>query len=229
MDEGAPISYLVLARETPVYGSDGQLVGRVKTVLCEPEADIFDGFELSTPEGIGYVPAEHVAAIHEHGVDLSITSAETAQLPPPAHQPRLKWDVDRPPPHLWKEIEDWLREHLPHGHPAREPRLRQARKRLHDREYALRLAQEDPQLAVEVGIGRPDLPGAYDCGVVDVNHASLEVITTLPGIDGRVAEQIIQTRERISGFASLEEFGMIVDLQGDEVERLRQHAVFLPD
>ena len=109
----------------------------------------------------------------------------------------MKWDVDRPPPHLWNEIEDWLLEHLPHGHPAREPRVRQARRRLRDREHALRLARENPQLAAEAGIGRPDLPGAYDCGVVDVNHASLEVITTLPGIDDRVAQQIIQTRDRI--------------------------------
>lgn len=229
MDEGEPISYLVLARETPVYASDGELVGKVKKVLCEPQADIFDGFELSTPEGVCYVPAEHVAAIHEHGVDLSITPAQTAQLPPPAHRPRVKWDLDRPPPHLWNELEDWLLEHLPHGHPAREPGVRQARKRLRDREHALRLARENPQLAAEVGIGRPDLPGAYDWGVVDVNHASLEVIATLPGIDERVAQQIVQARDRISGFASLEEFGMILDLQGDEVERLRQHVVFLPD
>lgn len=49
VEEGEPSSYLVLARAPPVYGSDGQTVGKVKKVLCEPGADIFDGFELLTP------------------------------------------------------------------------------------------------------------------------------------------------------------------------------------
>jgi hypothetical protein len=33
MDEGPPISYLLLARATPVYGSDGEAAGKVKKVL----------------------------------------------------------------------------------------------------------------------------------------------------------------------------------------------------
>ena len=82
---------------------------------------------------------------------------------------------------------------------------------------------------MEAGIGRPDLPGADHGYVVDINHAALGVIGTLPGLDERLARQIAEARDRISGFASLEELGMVVDLTGDEVERLRGHVVFLPN
>jgi hypothetical protein len=69
VDEGRPVSYLLLARSTPVYASGGEVVGRVRKVLCEPAADIFDGLELDGVDGRRYVPAEHVASIHERGVD----------------------------------------------------------------------------------------------------------------------------------------------------------------
>jgi hypothetical protein len=39
---------------------------------------------------------------------------------------------------------------------------------------------------------------------------------------------VVATREEIDGFASLEEFGVVLDLPGDAVERLRDHVVFLP-
>src|SRR5271163_1399202 len=34
MDEGAPSSYLLLAKDTPVFGSDGGVAGKVKEVLA---------------------------------------------------------------------------------------------------------------------------------------------------------------------------------------------------
>lgn len=230
MQEGPPSSYLLLARATPVYGSDGDTAGSVKKVLCEPAADIFDGLVLATSCGDRYVPAERVAAIHERGVDLSITCEEVAGLPAPDPAPRVIWDLDELPPRLWQEVKDWLLEHLSHRDHHLDPdsRLRQARDRLADRERALSLARGNPQLALELGVGRPDLPGADDGGVVDVNHAPVEAIKSLPGLDECLAERIIDARDRISGFASLEDLGMVLDLPGDEVERLRGHVVFLP-
>ena len=227
-DEGRAISYLLLASATPAYGSDGEKAGTVKKVLCEPEQDIFDGLVLACPFGDRYVPGECVAAIHERGVDLSITCAEVAALPAPRSQRAVKWDLDQPPPRLWEEIERWLVEHLPERHQARDVSLRRAQERLAERDRALRLARDNPQLALELGIGRPDLPSAEHGYVVDVNHAPLAVISTLPGVDQRLAEKIIDARERIAGFASLEDLGMVLDLPGGEVERLRGHAVFLP-
>lgn len=228
MDERPPISYLLLARATPVYGSDGHPAGKVKKVLCEPAADIFDGLVLGTLDGDRYVPAEHVAAIHARGVDLSISCAEVVELPIPKHRPRVKFDLDRPPPRLWEEIEGWLIEHLSHQHPARDAHLRQARERLVNRERSLKLACDNPRLALEVGIGRPDIRGAEHGDVVDINHVPVEVITALPGLDDGLARQIVDTRDRMSGFGSLEDLGMVLDLPGDLVEELRGRVVFLP-
>jgi DNA uptake protein ComE-like DNA-binding protein len=229
VDEGRPVSYLLLARSTPVYASGGEVVGRVRKVLCEPAADIFDGLELDGVDGRRYVPAEHVASIHERGVDLAITRDEVAELLAPPHRSRIRWDLEQPPPHAWHEVAEWLLDHLPHGHPAHDDRVQRAREHLAARRRALQLASENPRLAVEAGIGRPELSGGDDGGVIDVNHAAAEAVATLPGIDLAVASQIVDMRGAIGGFASLEELGMLLELPGDCVEHLRDRTVFLPD
>jgi DNA uptake protein ComE-like DNA-binding protein len=77
-------------------------------------------------------------------------------------------------------------------------------------------------------VGRPDLPGAYDGGLVDVNHAPVEIIATLPGFDRELARRALAAREQVDGFSSLEDLGTVLDLPGDQVEDLRHHVVFLP-
>src|SRR5437762_11946118 len=81
--EGAPISYEVLETDTPVYSSDGVAVGRVAGVRADLDADIFDGLEVDTNAGRRFVTAEHVAAIHERGVDLDLAADAVAALPAP--------------------------------------------------------------------------------------------------------------------------------------------------
>jgi DNA uptake protein ComE-like DNA-binding protein len=103
-----------------------------------------------------------------------------------------------------------------------------AEQRLADRRKALELARSNPALAREVGIGRPDRRGANDEGLVDVNNASVTALLNLPGIDGDAATRIIETRERVDGFASLEDFGETLDLDGGLVDGLRDKCVFLP-
>lgn len=84
MDLGAPISYLVLVEDTPVYASDGQTeIGTVLRVLAVPDDDIFDGLILDTPEGERFVDAEGVRDIHERGVVLDLGPEEAHQLHPP--------------------------------------------------------------------------------------------------------------------------------------------------
>lgn len=89
-DLGQPTSYLVLGRGVPVYSSDGELLGRVVTVLSAREADMFDGVIFDTTAGPGghrFVDAPEVAAIYERGVVLSIDAAEAAELPKPSANP----------------------------------------------------------------------------------------------------------------------------------------------
>jgi DNA uptake protein ComE-like DNA-binding protein len=103
-----------------------------------------------------------------------------------------------------------------------------AEERLADRNNAFELVAEDPQLAREAGIGRPDIPGAVHGNVVDVNSAPLDVISRLPGIDDATAAEIIRLREELDGFSSLADMGTVLDLPADAVEDLRQRVVFLP-
>jgi len=104
----------------------------------------------------------------------------------------------------------------------------QGRLRLADRQRAEALARQNPALAREIGVGRPDEAGAVDVGLVDVNNASVTALLKLPAITGDLATQIIETREKVNGFSSLEDCGETLDLAGDVVEGLRGRVVFLP-
>jgi hypothetical protein len=95
-----------------------------------------------------------------------------------------------------------------------------AERRLQARHQAERLARERPELAKELHLGR--------VGLVDVNTAPAAELRELPGVDAALAARIVALRERINGFESLEDFGMVLDLDGDAVERLRDRTVFLP-
>jgi DNA uptake protein ComE-like DNA-binding protein len=104
----------------------------------------------------------------------------------------------------------------------------EASQRLADRARARELVHSNPALAAEVGIGRPDRPGAADAGLIDVNNASLKALLELPGVDLDVAQQIIELRTGGAGFSSVEDLGAGLDLPGDVVEGLRARTVFLP-
>lgn len=103
-----------------------------------------------------------------------------------------------------------------------------ARERLSQRRRALALARENPALAQEMGIGRPDKHGAADAGLVDVNNASVAALEKLPGIDDQLATRIAEVRAQIGGFSSLEDLGAALDLDGDLVEKWREKVVCLP-
>ena len=68
-DLGDPISYLVLAKGTPVLCSDGHELGRVEHVLADVDADVFDGVIVELDGGgHRFVDAPEVADIYERGV-----------------------------------------------------------------------------------------------------------------------------------------------------------------
>jgi hypothetical protein len=96
-----------------------------------------------------------------------------------------------------------------------------------EREEARRLAREDPGMALEMGVGRPDLDG-FAGGLVDLNNAPASVIEELPGVSREVAERIVIVREQIGGFSSLEDFDHVVDLPVALLDRIRADVVVLP-
>jgi Helix-hairpin-helix motif len=103
-----------------------------------------------------------------------------------------------------------------------------ARRRLAERNRARRLAREQPALARELGVGRPDLPGAQDAGLIDVNAVPAATLTRLPGIDDALAHQIVDLRDGGEGFSSVEDLGTALDLDAAVVEELRERVVCVP-
>ena len=107
MDEGLPIAYQVLDEGVPVYASGGEQVGTVEHVVSAPSEDIFHGVIMSAEGGRRFVPAEQVASLHEHGVDLRLDAVAVAALPEP-HGGAPAWR-DRDPgekPSRWKHLVD---------------------------------------------------------------------------------------------------------------------------
>jgi hypothetical protein len=109
-----------------------------------------------------------------------------------------------------------------------DPALDSARGRLERRRTARRLALEDPALARELGIGRPDLPGSDHRGLVDINNANVAAIADVTGVDRALAEEIVAARERIDGFSSVEDMGTLLELPARTVERLSRKCICLP-
>jgi helix-hairpin-helix protein len=98
-----------------------------------------------------------------------------------------------------------------------------AEARLRERREALQVAQENPELAREMGIGKPGGPG----GLVDVNSAQPLALRRLPGIDAATAQRIVALRAEVGEFSSLAELGMTAELDAAVVEDLRGRVVFL--
>jgi len=80
-DYGDAIGYKVLRRGTPVHGSDGVQVGKVRRVQDNAREHIFDGIVVDTTDGQRFVDAPEVARIFERAVLLTITAAEARELP----------------------------------------------------------------------------------------------------------------------------------------------------
>lgn len=83
-DDGYPIHYAAVKRGTPVYASDGELVGKVDDVVDNYREHILDGFVIEDSSGtLRFVDAPEVARTAERAVRLTIDSAAAAQLPTP--------------------------------------------------------------------------------------------------------------------------------------------------
>ena len=64
--------------------------------------------------------------------------------------------------------------------------------------------------------------------VVDVNHAPVEALAELPGIDAELAGRLVAAREEATGFVSAQDAGVVLALGPTTVDRISRRAVFLP-
>jgi hypothetical protein len=84
IDDGHAIHYAAVERGTPVYCSDEVRIGKVHEVVDNYREGILDGFVIETSEReLRFVDGPEVARTAEHGVTLTIPSAEATSLPPP--------------------------------------------------------------------------------------------------------------------------------------------------
>lgn len=103
-----------------------------------------------------------------------------------------------------------------------------ARERLRRRAEARRLVRADPRLALELGIGRPDLTRQFDDGgLVDVNHAPARSLCDALGLDLGTAERIVRTRSELGGFASVDELSVTLDLHPAQLDSVADRLLFL--
>jgi hypothetical protein len=112
--------------------------------------------------------------------------------------------------------------------PAAPSALDRARATIAERREAQALVAREPEVALQMGVGRPDVPGAEHMHVVDVNRAGLRALAGLPGVDDARAAEIARAREEIDGFKSVEDLGIVLHLDGNAVEDLRPYVVFIP-
>lgn len=94
---------------------------------------------------------------------------------------------------------------------------------------ARKLAADDPLLAHELLVGRPDLARIYDDGgLVDLNSAPASVIAETCGIRTDVAAAIVETRNHQGPFSTVDELFVLADLPIATWDRIRDRAVLLP-
>jgi Helix-hairpin-helix motif len=118
---------------------------------------------------------------------------------------------------------DWYREQ------ANERALAEAKSRQELRRRAREIAAQDPALAHELCIGRPDLTRTFDDGgLIDVNHAPAPTLALLPGLTEKTIEQIVAIRVEQGGFISAEELGVDTGMSPDLVQKIAEYAIFLP-
>ncbi len=114
MDEGLPIAYPILERDVPCYASGGEQIGSVDHVVSAPDEDIFHGIVMQTPGGQRFVAAEHVASLHERGVDLRLDASDCAALPAPGGgAPAWRVHEAGAKPNKWARWKDAMTFHDP--------------------------------------------------------------------------------------------------------------------
>ncbi len=111
-----------------------------------------------------------------------------------------------------------------------DPAVAAAQWRLNRRQEARALLAGNPPLAVELRIGRPDLPRQYDDGgLLDLNHVPAGVLARELGLPAALAEAIMAERDRRGGFNSPDELVVYCDQVTPEwLDLVRDRLLFLP-
>lgn len=96
------------------------------------------------------------------------------------------------------------------------------------REDARSLAAQDPGLARELRIGRPDLPRQFDDGgLVDLNSAPAVALVRGLGMTPEQAEQVIAVRDHLGSFRSANDLVEMVGFDQATADRMTERIILL--
>lgn len=94
------------------------------------------------------------------------------------------------------------------------------------RNYGRELLRTKPELARQLGVGRPDLPNCDSFGLVDVNHAGAAALASLPGMDRDSADKVAEFCQAGGSFVNADDLALFLDLPPARVDALRELTVF---
>lgn len=102
----------------------------------------------------------------------------------------------------------------------------QARRR--KQQEARVLARQDPRMARDLRIGRPDLPRQYDDGgLVDVNSAPAGALTQWLGLSSAQAAQVVAAREHLGRFEHVEDLVNLAALDPGTHDQVKDRVILL--
>jgi len=91
--EKPQVSWKAIEANAPVFSSEGEAVGKVKSVVGDPDADVFTGLAVSI-DVLGrarLVPSERVRGIWPDRVDVALTKVQIERLPEHEETPTVRW------------------------------------------------------------------------------------------------------------------------------------------
>jgi hypothetical protein len=95
------------------------------------------------------------------------------------------------------------------------------------RRQARKIAKDDPVLASELKIGRPDLPRSYDDGgLVDINHVPAGILASRLALAPPEVSAVIEARDQLGRFTSTDELSAYAGLSPDRLDQLRDWLLF---
>jgi len=116
----------------------------------------------------------------------------------------------------------------PHNHDAVDPALTAALEARERRANARQLAAQDPLLARDLKIGRPDLPHTFDDGgLVDLNSAPPQVIAAACDLSQATGREIAAARPP-GGFLTVDDVFSLSDIPVTAWDIIRDRAVTIP-
>jgi hypothetical protein len=108
--------------------------------------------------------------------------------------------------------------------------LTAARQNQQRRLESRRILEDEPGLAADLRIGRPDLRRTYDDGgLIDVNHVPEVFLISELEMEPAVAREVVRMRVRRNGFSSADDMLIACDsLNPQRLEMLRDRLIFVP-